>query len=149
MLEQFDPITERIMNESSRITGQRIALVNAIPGLPKDRHEFLKPFDKQPRMGLSSRTKVGLNPEMNLHALIFEPSAASSREFRRFRHLRKPKQLAIKYSSLGFSAGRHRKLYVIYADNRHLKPRLPNAIAEPRNLNYRLAIAPVRLFRTP
>jgi len=58
-------------------------------------------------------TKIGFNPEMDLHAPARKPASSPHGQLRRFRQLNQAKQCAIKCASPLLFALRHSELHVI------------------------------------
>ncbi len=84
-------------------------------------------------MGLTGRTELVLDAEVNLDAVALEPAASPGLQMRWLGHSRQPEQALTERLSDGFLAGRHGELHVINRDNPHdtEPPRRPTPLAVP------------------
>lgn len=84
-------------------------------------------------MGLTGRTELVLDAEVNLDAVALEPAASPCLQMRWLGHSRQPEQALIERLSDGFLASRHGELRVINRDNPHdaEPPGRPTPPAEP------------------
>jgi hypothetical protein len=123
---EFDSISERIRHIHTLQAGQRYVSFNGVTRDHTADEERRESFDSQRRMGLTSRAKVGLDPEVQLHSAAPEPYATSTREHRGLGYFLEPQHVAVEPAGCLFTARRHGELHVVYADNAHRHPPKPD-----------------------
>jgi hypothetical protein len=119
---EFDAIPERIRHVHTVQAGQRHVSLNGVAGVHTPDDERREAFDSQRRMGLASRPKVGLDPEVQVDSAAPKPRAAPPRERGGLGDLLEPQYVAIESAGRVFPACRHGELHMVYADNAH-RPR--------------------------
>src|SRR5262249_54420378 len=79
-------------------------------------------------MGLPCRLKASVDTEVDLHVAVLKPRSAPFRQLRWFLALGNPRKAAVERASLRFLASRHRELYMVDSDDRHV----PSGAANPK-----------------
>src|ERR1700682_4267123 len=118
-LQQLDAVAERVGDEGPFEAGQRFVVHRRMPGgcaAPKELGEI---GDEQGGMRLPRRTEVVLDAEVNLRGASLEPCASAHGEVRRLRQFGQSEKSAVERPRLGLAPSRHRKLYVMNANDRH------------------------------
>lgn len=111
--DKFNPVAERILREKPIPSSHRYVVLNGATGSLKSRTQAHQIAAGQRDMRLFRRSKIGLNPQMQLQRPHREPASAPPRHVRRFGDFRQPDQSGVKSPRHSLPAGRDGDLHMV------------------------------------
>lgn len=118
-LDEFDSISEWIVDENALTSLQRFILPHAVSVIVQPFDERWQIFHDQRRVCLARRPEILLDAKMNLQTAVFKPTSTSPCKVRRFVDLGNSEDLAVELACSAFATGRQRQLYVVNSGDAH------------------------------
>jgi hypothetical protein len=115
-LDQLDSIPERVIDVEAAYVGQLVIETYLVTSGPKGITQGIEGFDHQRGVGLAGGPKVVLDPEVQRHPAVGEPTSPSGRERRRLQSLFQTQDSLVEVPGLELPARGHRQLDVVDSD---------------------------------
>jgi hypothetical protein len=115
-LDQLDSIPEGVVDVATAHVGNLIIETHVVTSGPECSTQSVESFDHQCGVGLAGGPEFVLDPEVQSHPAVGEPTPTSGREHGGLLTLLEPQDALVEVPSLELTAPGHRQLDVVDGD---------------------------------